>query len=57
MVLSSTRFTQPRQLREAIESFVGAHHQHMTAFEWTKIPVPSTTRDEVYELPLTLLSV
>jgi hypothetical protein len=39
--LSATSFAQPRRLREAIERFVAAYHEHTTPFEWAKIPVPA----------------
>jgi transposase len=36
--LSATAFAQSRQLREAIEHFVAAYHDHTNPFEWAKSP-------------------
>src|SRR5438105_3047260 len=43
--LSGAAFARPRQLREAIESFVAANREHTAPFEWVKIPAPSPSQE------------
>jgi len=40
-MLSGTAFTQPRELREAIEAFVAAQGRQTAPFEWAKILAPA----------------